>query len=100
MSKLSLVNRVPTEYSQARMTEILRDIQFQVNNLSEGNLSAKYSAKAAAPVIGTYSVGDFVANNTIAEAGTTGGKYIITGWYCTVSGTPGTWKEARVLTGS
>ena len=28
-----------------------------------------------------------------------GGKYIVTGWICTVSGTPGTFKESRVLTG-
>ena len=100
MSKLNISQKTPIEYSQARMMEILREIESQVNNLSEGNLSARYSAKSAAPVIGTYIKGDFVTNNTIAEVGTVGGKYIVMGWYCTVSGTPGTWKEARALTGS
>jgi hypothetical protein len=39
----------------------------------------------AAPVSGTYAVGDIIFNSTPAAAGTIG-------WVCTTAGTPGTWK--------
>lgn len=57
-------------------------------------------AQTAAPISGNWVVGDFVRNSSPAEAGGAGSKYIISGWICTVSGTPGTWLQARVLTGN
>lgn len=54
----------------------------------------------AVPTAGNWVVGDFVRNSSPAEAGGAGSKYIISGWICTVSGTPGAWLEARVLTGN
>jgi hypothetical protein len=53
-----------------------------------------------APTTGTRQVGQYFHNLQPTELGTTGSKYIIQGWICTVAGTPGTWKECRVLTGA
>ena len=45
---------------------------------------------SAAPVAGTYVVGDIIYNEAPASAG-----YI--GWVCTVAGTPGTWKTFGLI---
>jgi hypothetical protein len=102
--KLSFDPRLPQSDDmrswRARLTDLFRDIAQQVNQVSEGSLQGTYNALAAAPTQGTYRAGDFIRNSAIAEAGTAGAKYIITGWYCSVGGTPGTWLQARVLTGN
>jgi hypothetical protein len=72
----------------------------QVNGISEGRISACHTASTSAPTAGGYLVGDVVRNSAPAEAGTDGAKYVITGWVCTVGGTPGTWVEMRSLTGN
>lgn len=79
--------------------DVMRRICAQLNGFSEGRIYNHYNALTAAPTTGTYAQGDFIANSAPAEAGTAGGKYIVTGWICVVSGTPGTFKDARVLTG-
>ena len=48
----------------------------------------------------TWDVGDRAVNTAPSELGTAGNKYIVDGWICTVSGTPGTWLEQRTLTGN
>ena len=100
MSKLNLYLKLPPQYDRAQLADIFREIENQVNKLSEGSLSASYTAKAAAPTTGTWTKGDFVKNNAPAEAGSAGGMYVVTGWICTASGTPGTWLESRVFTGN
>jgi hypothetical protein len=55
---------------------------------------------SAAPVSGTWTRGSVVENTAPSEAGGAGSKYVITGWICTVAGTPGTWLETRALTGN
>lgn len=81
------------------VTTILRDIAQQLNNTAEGYMTAATNAYTAAPTTGSYAVGDFIRNSTPAETGTAGSKYVIMGWVCTTAGSPGTWKECRVLTG-
>jgi hypothetical protein len=55
----------------------------------------------AAPVAGTWTACDKVTNvNGPTEQGVGGSKYVITGWVCTVGGTPGTWVPMRSLTGN
>jgi hypothetical protein len=61
---------------------------------------AGYNSAAAAPTGNTWAKGDIVRNSAPAEAGVALAKYVVTGWICTVSGTPGTWLEMRVLTGN
>lgn len=76
------------------------EIARQVNALSEGSIAGAYTARTAAPSSGTFAKGDFIRNSAPAEAGTAGSKYVITGWICTVAGTPGTWLACRSLTGN
>jgi hypothetical protein len=47
-----------------------------------------------------YPAGSRRTNTAPAEAGTTGSKYVATGWVCTVAGAPGTWVPLRSLTGN
>jgi len=54
----------------------------------------------AAPSAGTWVAGDRLFHSSPEEAGTAGSKYIIDGWACTASGTPGTWVQCRTLTGN
>lgn len=75
------------------------DITKQVNDLTEGRIFADHSAMTAAPTTGTFYRGDVLRNSAPSELGAAGSKYVITGWVCVVSGTPGTWVEARALTG-
>jgi hypothetical protein len=72
----------------------------QLNALTEGRLSAVHNAATAAPTTGDWAQGDFIRYAAPVEAGTAGSKYVLLGWICVASGTPGTWKECRALTGN
>ncbi len=91
------VNRLTAD---VEMLRVLREIASQLNALSEGSIGASYSALTAAPTTGTWNQGDKVRNRTPSELGTAGSKYVIDGWICTASGTPGTWLQQRTLTGN
>lgn len=78
----------------------LREHATQVNLISEGRIAGSYGALAAAPTTGDWMQGDETKNATPSELGTAGSKYIIYGWKCVVSGTPGTWVQMRCLTGN
>ena len=82
-----------------RLQDVLSHTNGQVNQLTEGNLAAVHNARTAAPTTGTWAQGDVIRNAAPTEAGTAGSKYVVTGWVCTASGTPGTWLPCRVLTG-
>lgn len=84
----------------ANDARLLRQICQQVNGITEGQAYAVHNAATAAPTTGTWNIGDTVKNSAPAEAGVAGSKHVITGWICTVAGTPGTWLEMRVLTGN
>jgi len=78
----------------------LREHAVQVNLISEGRITGFYTALAAAPTSGSWMQGDAVMNSAPSELGTAGSKYVIEGWTCVVSGTPGTWVPRRFLTGN
>ena len=78
----------------------LREHATQVNQMAEGRISAFHQAATAAPTTGLWSQGDFLLNAAPTELGAASSKYIIHGWRCTVSGTPGTWVQCRFLTGN
>lgn len=59
-----------------------------------GNLAA------AAPTAGTWPKGKVLYNDNKTETGATGSKYVIDGWECIATGTPGTWVAKRCLTGN
>ncbi len=67
------------------MYDILRQLEDQINNLTEGRASAYHGAATAAPTTGAWVVGDW-----IKVSNPTSGGYF--GYVCTVAGSPGTWK--------
>lgn len=98
--KLNLATKLPEKYIRGLLAAIFRDIETQVNRFTEGRIEAVHNAYTAAPTTGNHTVGDFLRNSAPAEAGAASSKYVITGWVCTASGTPGTWLECRSLTGN
>lgn len=100
--KLDPFPRFPADKAQMerKLTDLFRATNVQVNQLTEGTVSAVHSAATAAPTAGSYAVGDFVRNSAPSELGTVGSKYVVTGFLCTVGGTPGTFVQCRALTGN
>jgi hypothetical protein len=104
--RLSVDPRLPAqtdrdlEHMRRQLTDQLRQHAVQVNLLTEGSLSAVHNAMTAPPTAGTWAKGDFIRNSAPSELGTGGSKYVVAGWICTVSGTPGTWLQCRYLTGN
>jgi hypothetical protein len=96
--KLNTTPRVGT--SDPVLQRELREHATQVNLLSEGRIAGFYTALTAAPTSGSWMQGDSVMNTAPSELGTAGSKYVIEGWTCVVSGTPGTWVQRRFLTGN
>jgi hypothetical protein len=78
----------------------LREHATQVNLLSECRIAGYYTALTSAPTSGAWMQGDSVKNSAPSELGSAGSKYVIEGWICTVSGTPGTWLQKRCPTGN
>jgi hypothetical protein len=95
--KLNPNPRVNVDAETARW---YREVATQVNAMAEGTQAAFYKAATSAPTTGTWAKGDFVLNSAPAELGTATAKYLVHGWRCTVSGTPGTWLQLRSLTGN
>ena len=52
------------------------------------------------PTMGKWWQGDTIINNNPTEQGNVGSKYIVNGWSCVTTGTPGTWVQNRALTGN
>ncbi len=80
--------------------DLLKRIAVQLNGISEGAISAHYTAYTAPPTTGRWAQGDFQRNSAPVEAGVALSKYVVLGWICTVGGEPGTWLECRVPTGN
>ncbi len=97
MSRLNLSPRVGI--NDPILQRELREHATQVNQLTEGRITAVTNAATAAPVSGPNLQGDFIRNSAPTELGAASSKYVIYGWACTVSGTPGTWVPCRFLTG-
>lgn len=94
------LNKTPRKPVDAETDLWYRQVAQQVNALSEGAMYAYYTARTSVPTTGTWAQGDFVRNSAPAEAGVALSKYVVFGWICTVSGTPGTWVACRFLTGN
>ena len=98
--------RFPADPKQTerKLSDLFRFHAQQVNDLTEGRISAVTNASSAVPTTGTWNQGDFIRKINTTEAGTAGSKYIVTGWVRATSGSSNTlntdWFEARVLTGN
>lgn len=106
MSKLALDFKITDNYDRQNFSSILREIMNQVNPLSEGRLSARYNAQSTVPsgTAASYAVGDIVWDSNCTVRGSVApgvaASYVRLGWVCTSSGSPGTFVEMRVLTGT
>lgn len=98
MSKLNLQPRVAVQ--DPNLQRELIEHARQVNALSEGRGAAKYNAASASPTTGMYAQNDTIQNSSMVELGSTGSKYVIKEFICIAGGTPGTWVQARMLTGN
>lgn len=98
MSRLNTTPRVGVK--DALLQSALREHATQVNLLSEGRITSVTNATTAAPTTGLNAQGDFVRNSAPTELGSASSKYVIFGWVCVASGTPGTWVQCRFLTGN
>lgn len=94
------LSRVAATDFERSLLLYLRDMALQINGLSEGRGFNRYQAQDTIPTTGSYAQDDIIWKKDAVEAGAPGSKYIIIGWICTVSGTPGTLLEMRVLTGN
>lgn len=83
-----------------QLDSLYRQTATQLNQLSEGQVTATYNAATSAPTTGTYKQGDFIRNSEPTELGSAGSKYVVLGFICVASGEPGTWVQARALTGN
>lgn len=94
------LNQTPRLLADPSLFREMREHATQVNQLTEGKVSAIYNADTAAPTTGTHAQGDFIRNSAPVEAGLVGSKYVVFGWVCVSGGTPGTWVQTRYLTGN
>ncbi|MCA7085850.1 hypothetical protein K7G19_19865 [Cupriavidus sp. DB3] len=83
-----------------KLKQILGLLINQVNNLTEGRISAVQSAMTAPPTTGEYKQGDYIRNSKPAEQGAAGSRYVVLGWTCVQDGAPGVWVQNRSLTGN
>ena len=101
MSKIASDPRLPIVKDEKlrqlneRLYELFRNISIAHNGSFMWDTEG-----TAAPSTGTWSVSQKCKNTSPSETGTAGSKYVVTGWICTVSGTPGTWLDMRTLTGN
>lgn len=98
MSRLNTTPRVGI--NDPILQREFREHAIQINNLTEGRIAAVTNATTAAPTSGPNQQGDFVRNSAPVEIGSASSKYVILGWVCVASGTPGTWVQCRSLTGN
>jgi hypothetical protein len=82
------------------LSRVFRNISQKVNLLADGRIAGSDFVAATIPTTGTFKQGDFIRNSAPVEAGAVASKYVVLGWVCTVSGTPGTLLPVRTLTGN
>lgn len=106
MSKAPILPRgdnfQPESYEQRMRFNLERELQTlkgRVRLLYEQRVSGVYAATAP-PTGGQWVQGDMVRNSAPVEAGVVLAKYVIVGWICVATGTPGTWLQMRTLTGN
>ena len=85
---------------QKALVPLLRSIALKLNQLGDGLLIGQDNLRTAAPTTGAWQAGDEVRNSAPAELGSVGSKYVLRGWICVASGSPGTWVQQRNLTGN
>lgn len=96
---LGLNPGVPVPFVQ-RLHDILAAISTKLNQVALGTAEGFDGKATAIPTVGTYAQGDRIRHAAPVEAGAPGSMYVVIGWVCIAGGSPGTWREMRVLTGN
>lgn len=81
-----------------QLDSLYRQIATQLNQLTEGRITAVTNAATAPPVSGEWMQGDFIRNSEPSESGSP--ATVTIGWVCIESGEPGTWVPCQFLTGN
>ena len=98
--------RIPTDPAAMALAvaDLFQRANSAINALTEGQASAMYAARTAAPTTGTWARGDYVVNSAPSELGSASSKYVIHGWKRLTSGSTNTygtdWVDDRRLTGN
>lgn len=104
--------RMPVHIPQMKWEEWVRSLQItlpgylqrvvrQLNLISDGKFDAVNLSGTTAPTTGQWSQGDVLRNsNPTEQTSVAGDNYVLFGWICVAGGTPGTWEEIRVNTGT
>lgn len=101
MPKVALEQYLQKDYDFALMAEMIRIIEDSINRTYEGRIYQKFTGTTAPTSTQmAWQVGDEVTNSNPLELGSASSKYMIVGWKCIAAGSPGTWREMRVLTGN
>lgn len=82
------------------LSRVLKATAQKVNQIGDGRITGSDFTAASIPTTGMFKQGDFIRNSAPAEAGTAGSRYVVIGWVCVVSGSPGTLLQCRFLTGN
>jgi hypothetical protein len=100
--RLSLEPRLPGDQETLlrQLRKLFVDLSTQLNGVTEGRIEQYHNAMTAPPATETWRKGDFIKNSAPSELGSASSKYVVIGWICTASGTPGTWLQCRCLTGN
>lgn len=90
------------DYTQSHMDNTVNVLRLYFNQIDDflSSIVRIADAGTAPPATGRYAQGDVLRNSAPTELGTAGSRYVIVGWVCVATGTPGTWREMRVLTGN
>lgn len=94
------LSRVAATDFERSLLLYLRDMALQINGLSEGRGFNRYQAQDTIPTTGSYAQDDIIWKKNVVEAGVATQKYVVIGYICVASGSPGTLVEMRVLTGN
>lgn len=90
-----------SSYDSTRTIAVKANSNFsELYGLVGGGSNALGTTGTAAPTTGAHTQGEWVRNTAPTELGTTGTKFVVLGWLCLVSGTPGTWVPNNVFTGN
>ena len=100
MPRLNLEQFLSNDYDRSLMVEMVRQVEDAINRLSEGRIYQNYNAATSEPsgTAQSYQVGDVVRNLSPTPTGSP--EYVLWGWLCVASGSPGTFRELRIPTGN
>lgn len=83
-----------------RVVDLLKRFATQVNQLTDGAMSARDGAALVIPVSTQVGLGDVVLNKEPEELGAGGSKYVVHGWQYVKQGAGYAWVPMRYLTGN